>query len=186
MPKDFDVKRPDTVLTDAFDAEELPPEPALELGQGFSKQVLLAAKERYDGRYDKQYNPGAKFAGTGLKFDTGKPRLDLIAPEFMMYIGQVLHYGVEKYDKVNKAYNWRYGMAWSRPLGAALRHIFQWMGGEKLDRESGLPHLAHAATNLMFLVSYEVTGVGEDDRWSGLSAPETTAAVPPPRTPQEP
>ena len=51
-------------------------------------------------------------APTGIKFDEGKPRMDLAPAEAMVEVGKVLAYGVEKYDKVNKAYNWRQGMSW--------------------------------------------------------------------------
>lgn len=102
---------------------------------------------------------------TGKKFDQSKSRMDLLAPEAMFAMGDVLAYGVNKYDKVNKSYNWRYGMEWHRPFAAALRHMFAWFRGERLDPESGLPHLAHAAVNLMFLITYEATGTGTDDRW---------------------
>lgn len=33
----------------------------------------------------------------GLKYDDGKPRLDLVPPEAVMALGRVLTYGAEKY-----------------------------------------------------------------------------------------
>lgn len=104
--------------------------------------------------------------GTGLKFDNDKPRMDLLAPEALLEMGKVLAYGANKYDKVNKAFNWRYGMEWHRPLAATFRHLCAWMGGETFDKESGQRHLAHAAVNIMFLITYEMTKTGTDDRWN--------------------
>ena len=104
-------------------------------------------------------------APTGIKFDEGKPRMDLAPAEAMVEVGKVLAYGVEKYDKVNKAYNWRQGMSWSRPLAAAFRHIAAWQKGERFDPESKQQHLAHAIVNLMFLLTYEETETGVDDRF---------------------
>lgn len=96
----------------------------------------------------------------GRKDDAGKPRMDLIAPEFMAVTAQVLAYGVVKYQ----ARNWERGMSWGRCFGALMRHLWAWWGGERIDPESGLPHLGHAACCLMFLVAYEARGIGKDDR----------------------
>jgi hypothetical protein len=52
-------------------------------------------------------------------------------------------------------HNWRKGAPLSVPLDSALRHIFKRLGGEKYDDETGLPHLWHALTNLVFAVYYE-------------------------------
>jgi hypothetical protein len=36
-----------------------------------------------------------------------------------------------------------------------MRHLEAWRGGETRDKESDLPHLAHAMTNLAFLLHFE-------------------------------
>lgn len=97
----------------------------------------------------------------GVKFDLGKTRLDLIAPEFLEGLGQILTHGAQKYSD----HNWAKGMHWSRAYGAVLRHLNAWNGGEDLDKESGKPHLWHAAAELMFLVGFEARGTGTDDRY---------------------
>ena len=91
--------------------------------------------------------------------DVGKARLDLLDADAMYALGNVLLFGEQKYG----ATNWRKGMAWSKLVGSALRHIFARMRGERLDAESGLPHLAHAMCCLMFLLSYETHGNGTND-----------------------
>ena len=96
----------------------------------------------------------------GVKYDTGKPALELVAPEFLLGVADVLTYGANKY----LPRNWEAGMRWGRPLGALLRHILSWMGGEEVDKESGKHHLDHAACCLMFLRAYVARKIGEDDR----------------------
>lgn len=46
-----------------------------------------------------------------------------------------------------------------RYFAAAFRHLIAWRRGEKIDPESGLPHLAHAICCAMFLLELEV-GLG--------------------------
>jgi len=98
----------------------------------------------------------------GLKYDVGKSRLDLLPCSALMAMGEVMAFGAKKYD----AHNWRKGLAWSRCAAAALRHIFQWLGGETNDRESGLNHLAHAGVNICFLLEYAQSKPELDDRYA--------------------
>jgi hypothetical protein len=88
----------------------------------------------------------------GRKDDHGKPRLDLIPTEAIFEIGKVLGYGASKYgDK-----NWPLVEdGRKRFYGSALRHLVAWFGGEQLDKESGLNHLSHALTNIIFLLDLE-------------------------------
>ena len=101
------------------------------------------------------------------KFDNDKPRLDLIRPEFILGLGEVLAYGAEKYDEpVGTTPNYLKGdgFNYSRILGSLERHIQQFKMGENIDPESGKHHLKHAAANLMFLLTYEESEKGIDDR----------------------
>jgi len=65
----------------------------------------------------------------------------------------------------NGDHNWRKGMNWGRLYGSAFRHMLGWWGSERLDDESGLPHLAHAIANLMMLIECEAVRHGLDDRY---------------------
>lgn len=105
--------------------------------------------------------PAEGLAG-GVKHDEGKPRMDLLPPEALKEIAEVLALGASKYS----AHNWRMGFAYSRLIAAALRHLFAWVGGENKDPESGKSHLAHAACCLMFLITFEQTNTGTDDRYT--------------------
>lgn len=90
--------------------------------------------------------------GAGVKHDEGKNRLDLIEPEFIEGVGKVLTFGAEKYGPNN----WQnVDDAENRYYAAALRHLLAWRKGEKVDSESGLSHLDHVATNIMFLQHFE-------------------------------
>lgn len=94
------------------------------------------------------------------KFDGGKAPLNLVTPDFITAVAEVLAFGAAKYE----AWSWAEGKAWSRDHAAALRHMMAWANGEDLDTESGLPHLAHAACDLMFLITSQRRGLGTDDR----------------------
>lgn len=97
----------------------------------------------------------------GRKDDTGKVRMDLLPPEVLFGISEVLTYGAVKYAPRN----WEHGMSWGRVFGAAMRHLWAWWGGQRVDPESGLPHLHHAACCVAFLCAYEARQAGTDDRW---------------------
>ena len=101
----------------------------------------------------------------GHKADAGKPRLDLVSPEALTQLARVLTHGAAKYGDNT----WRSGLAWSRCYAAAQRHLLAWWSGETTDADSGLPHLAHALCNLMFLVEYAKTHPEGDDRYVSLS-----------------
>ena len=84
-----------------------------------------------------------------IKQDKEKIRLELIPPEAMWAIAAVRTYGIQKYgDKES----WRQVEA-ERYIGALLRHLAAHMGGEKIDPESGLPHMWHVLCNAAFLVA---------------------------------
>lgn len=94
------------------------------------------------------------------KNDNGKPRYDLIPPEFLEETAQVLAYGAQKYSP----HNWSAGADWGRYFAAMMRHMWAWWRGENTDPETGLSHLAHAACCLAFLMAYQNRNLGQDDR----------------------
>lgn len=83
----------------------------------------------------------------GRKDDTEKVRTDLFSVPAFMGTCQVLTFGATKYE----AWNWAKGILYMRIYGAILRHLLAWITGEENDKETGLPHLDHAACELMFL-----------------------------------
>lgn len=103
--------------------------------------------------------------GKGIKYDDDKNPLELLSPFSVQNLGLVLKYGAKKYDKDN----WMKGMEWRRVAGAALRHIFSWLGREDLDPETKLSHIDHAQACLHFLSHYISQDVGTDDRAESAS-----------------
>lgn len=97
----------------------------------------------------------------GKKFDQDKIPMELLPTEALWEIAKVLKFGRDKYD----AWNWKKGMRWSRLAGAALRHLYAWLEREDKDPETNLSHLAHLGCCVLFLLTYEILGIGTDDRW---------------------
>ena len=82
----------------------------------------------------------------GIKHDANKSRVDLLPPRALRIVADVLTFGAKKYSEENGP---------KRYLRAALSHTLDHMAGERLDPESGLPHLAHAACLLLFILELE-------------------------------
>lgn len=96
--------------------------------------------------------PAPMSSDEGRKNDDDKLRLDLLPFAAVNHVALVLTYGAEKYAP----YNWRKVEGWRwRYFAAALRHLTAWWLGEKNDPESGLPHLAHAACCVLFLLELD-------------------------------
>lgn len=85
----------------------------------------------------------------GTKQDDGKPLWNLLPWKAVGLVVDVLTYGAKKYSPDN----WRdVPEGKERYLSAALRHLSAYAQGEDIDAESGLPHLAHAATCILFML----------------------------------
>ena len=83
------------------------------------------------------------------KHDQGKLRYDLLPPELTEAVVEVLTYGANKYADNG----WQNLDDFENRYYAALqRHLQAWRKGETHDEESKLPHLAHVATNSLFLL----------------------------------
>lgn len=88
---------------------------------------------------------------TGMKFDCDKVRMDLLDVSAINQLAAVLTFGSKKYA----AHNWRGGISTSRLLAALLRHVFNYLGGQDNDEESGLSHIAHAMCCCMFILGLQ-------------------------------
>lgn len=86
-----------------------------------------------------------------MKFDTDKLRYDLIPVSATRGLASVLTYGAKKY----KPGNWKLVDDKDKYVAALYRHLDAWRDGEKVDEESGLSHLAHAMTNIAFLLDLD-------------------------------
>lgn len=86
---------------------------------------------------------------SGVKADASKPRWSLVPWAAMSKVRDVLEFGARKYSPDN----WRkVPNARERYKESLLRHILAYQAGEETDSESGLPHLAHAACCVLFLL----------------------------------
>lgn len=96
----------------------------------------------------------------GLKYDEGKPKWDLLPWREVGQIVDVITHGAEKYGICN----WQHLKPFRpRYFGALFRHTIARLMGEKIDRDSGLPHLAHAGCNILFLLWADNEGLSEED-----------------------
>lgn len=89
----------------------------------------------------------------GRKDDSEKTeRFDLIPPKAEALVAAALGHGARKYgpDNWRKVEDWR-----ARYEAAGKRHLSAWKRGEKLDPESGLPHLAHLICSFLFVLELD-------------------------------
>lgn len=95
------------------------------------------------------YVPYMESEPVGVKHDAEKPDYSLTPWRALEEVVAVLTYGAKKYSRDN----WQYVEPFKeRYIAAALRHVVAYARGEKIDPESGLHHLAHAATCLLYLI----------------------------------
>lgn len=95
----------------------------------------------------------------GIKFDGKKMRISLLPILSVLEVVRVLEFGAKKYAPDN----WKYVEgAQGRYWDAAMRHMFAYKTGEKLDDETGLSHLAHAACCILFMLWFDLTSVDEE------------------------
>lgn len=96
--------------------------------------------------------PVTEQSGGGMKYDGGKPRMDLLlsgCPNALEQVSQILTFGAQKYA----AHSWQtVPQGEDRYLAALLRHLTAHGKGEVNDPESGMSHLAHAACNALFIL----------------------------------
>ena len=88
----------------------------------------------------------------GVKYDKNKPRWSLLPYRELEDVVKVLTLGSIKYEDDN----WkRVPNAKDRYFSALMRHITAWWNGERIDKESGLSHLAHCVCCVLFLMWHD-------------------------------
>jgi len=95
--------------------------------------------------------------GLDIKKDHFKDKWHLLPMTPLRWVVKVLMFGAKKYSKDG----WKFGDyedARERYYDAAYRHIVVewWENGNLLDEETGLPHLAHGACCILFLLWYDM------------------------------
>ena len=123
-------------------------------------QTKTAVESIGPGEFSKSKVPAWADNDHARKFDGDKLRFDLLPADALKELVSIYTYGAKKYaDR-----NWEKGLDWSRPFAALQRHLWAYWGGENIDPESGLPHLAHAAWGCLALLEYARIHPGGDDR----------------------
>jgi uncharacterized HAD superfamily protein len=133
--------------------------------------------KQYDILVDGPPQPAADNTtgiGGGLRYNKGKLKYELLEPYAIEQLVKVFTKGAEKYDDNN----WLKGMSWTSLVGCAERHLSAFKQGKDFDIDpncpdcqkgtckshTGLLHLAHAAWNIMALISFHKHFPQGDDR----------------------
>lgn len=92
-----------------------------------------------------------------IKNDEGKPDFTLIPQVALQCVAKVFTLGAKKYSP----YNWKNSVPGERDrktrlIASVLRHVNAHLRGEVLDDESGLPHLAHAASTILMVLELQL------------------------------
>lgn len=99
------------------------------------------------------------------KTDGGKAHPSYVPVELIKQVMAVREFGTARYH--NDPDNWKH-VEPERFHDALLRHILAaWNDPYAIDPDSGLPHLAHAACNIAFLLEARVRDDGGGAYWSG-------------------
>jgi len=120
-------------------------------------QVPIVARREQDGTV-VVFADDDKAKTAFRKSDSGKPRPSLLPAGALLDVVAVLEHGAKKYG----VDNWRKVDDNRRYLDAAMRHMLAVMA-DSLDAEdgdSGLPHLAHAACSILFLLELRKKEIG--------------------------
>lgn len=146
------------------------PETADELFYGAQKPVSDSADLAFHRMKREEALAGTAFAQgatdptgrsahePGAKLDAGKNRMGLVLAGFakaLMEMCKVGTFGANKYTPEG----WKsVPEPKERYMNALMRHVFAYMHGEIKDPETGLSHLAHAAWNVLALLSFDLKG----------------------------
>lgn len=134
------------------------------IGKALSEEIIKKDVETIQKSIDSTTKPQQESTkinsdSIGKKYDSDKPRWDLADMDYFEDVVKVLGFGSKKYGD----YNWELvDKARNRYFSALLRHIAAYKRGEVNDPETGLPHLAHAGCNLMFLNHFQKKAINEN------------------------
>lgn len=97
---------------------------------------------------------------TGGEKELKEERYSLIPPGPLRELARVYGRGAKKYSERN----WEKSYPWSWSYDALLRHAQAFWGGEDVDPETGLYHLAQVAWHAFALLEWQRTHPEKDDR----------------------
>lgn len=113
------------------------------------KQLVNEVEQKCIAKYSHVVDMSEQ---TGRKDDNQKDDWSLLPLSVVKQIVKVLTFGAIKYERDN----WQHVEdARNRYFAACMRHLKQWQDGEIVDKESKLPHLAHACCCLIFIMWFD-------------------------------
>ena len=83
----------------------------------------------------------------GTRYNKGKLRWSLVDFKSLEDMVKVLEFGASKYED----FNWTKGLKTTEICESLLRHLFAYLDGEDVDKESNCSHVGHILCNAMFL-----------------------------------
>ena len=100
-------------------------------------------------------------------------QLGALDPRALMEVARVAGVGAKKYAR----YNFAKGYAWSLSYDACQRHLHAFWDNVDRDKATGLYHTAQAAWHCLTLLTFQIRGLGTDDRF-GFPSPEEKPQAP--------
>lgn len=94
-------------------------------------------------------------------------RFSLIPTRALAWVARMYGRGAEKYHETPDNPNWRKGYEWSKSYDALMRHATQFWGGEDIDEETQLPHMAAVAFHALTILTFMEEHPEFDDRYKG-------------------
>ena len=92
-------------------------------------------------------------------------RFSLIPTRALALVARMYGRGAEKYHETPDNPNWRKGYEWSKSYDALMRHATQFWGGEDIDEEMQLPHMAAVAFHALTILTFMEEHPEFDDRY---------------------
>lgn len=98
--------------------------------------------------------------GGGLRFNTGKLRVDLVPSDVVEELARVLGFACTERVPPYPERNWERGMKWSDVVASLERHLLDVKLGRRLDPSgTGLRSTALLLCNAVFLCGYDIRGL---------------------------
>lgn len=109
-------------------------------------------------------------SSTGGEKGVKPERFELIPIPALTMLARMYGRGAEKYNETCAEPNWRKGYEWSKSYAAIQRHLTQFWGGEDIDAETELPHMAAVAFHAFALLTFMEEHPDFDDRYDPKKA----------------
>jgi hypothetical protein len=157
------AERPEVILGRVVPAQGVPL--CAPSNKPLTERAADSMKEQIEREIVERLGQGAD--GGGQRLNAGKNRIELLPPEWLWALADVMTQGSKKYD----ARNWEKGMDWSSMIGCMHRHIAKFQAGQrydgpKFDRVAGTTgchEMAMVAWNALALMVYDLRGIGNND-----------------------